>query len=91
MYEHQAEEFKSLLNKKNIALLSNVILRKSERFKFIKEKIKKYFGEIYYVEGDYNYGRLKKLLKNGEAKFLFTQLHWEEACILLIYCVGFLI
>ena len=52
--------------------------RKSERFKYLKEKLKKYFGEIYYVEGDYNYGRLKKLLKNGEVKFLFTQLHWRR-------------
>ena len=24
-------------------------------------------------------------------KFLFTQLHWEEACILLIYCVIWLL
>ena len=63
LYEHQAKEFKRLLDKKSkIALLSNVILRKSERFKFLKKRIKQnYFGEIYYVEGDYNFGRLKKI------------------------------
>ena len=73
LYEHQAEEFKSLLNKKKkIALLSNMILRKSERFKYLKKKIKeKYFGEIYYVEGDYNYGRLNKITQEWRGKIPF--------------------
>ena len=73
LYEHQAREFKKLLNKKqNIALVSNMILRKSERFKFLKEKIKKnYFGEVYYVEGDYNYGRLKKITQEWRGKIPF--------------------
>ncbi len=73
LYQYQAKEFKKLLDKKqNIALVSNMILRKSERFKFLKKKIKKnLFGEIYYVEGDYNYGRLKKITQGWRGKIPF--------------------
>lgn len=77
LYEHQARKFKRLLNKKqNIALVSNMILRKSERFKFLKEKIKKnFFGEVYYVEGDYNYGRLKKITQEWRGTMLIKNLN----------------
>ncbi|HUE14648.1 MAG TPA: Gfo/Idh/MocA family oxidoreductase [Planctomycetaceae bacterium] len=46
-----------------LTLSSNLILRKSPRFIELKELIRDgLFGEIYYVEGDYLYGRLHKIL-----------------------------
>lgn len=64
--ESQLIRLKKILNKKKkLAFFTNVILRKSERFIKLKKNIKKnYFGEIYYIEADYNYGRLYKIL-NG--------------------------
>ena len=31
-------------------------------------------GNIFFAEGDYNYGRLEKLRRDGEEKFHTTQL-----------------
>ena len=47
--------------KTKIKLSTNTILRMSERFREIHQKIKsKKFGR-FFVEGDYNYGRLHKI------------------------------
>lgn len=57
--------------KKNLKLSTNVILRQSPRFRFLKEEVEKgHFGNLYYLEGDYNYGRLEKLTHGwrGEIK-----------------------
>ena len=55
---------KTYKNKKNLILTSNFILRKTKRFIQLKENIRKGFlGNIYYLEGDYDYGRLHKINK----------------------------
>jgi len=55
----------SLRRNPKIRLSSNLILRKSPRFLQLREKISAgSFGELYYMEGDYDYGRLHKL-KDG--------------------------
>ena len=55
---------KSLAEKNNLHLMSNLVLREAELYKWLREKIKKgEFGEIYNFEGDYLYGRLHKILK----------------------------
>lgn len=47
---------------KNIKISSNLLLRQHPLFLEIKNKIKQnQLGDIYHVEGDYNYGRLQKL------------------------------
>ena len=51
-----------------------MILRKSERFKFIKEKIKKITLVKYIMEGDYNDGRLKKITQEWRGKSPFYSL-----------------
>ena len=73
IYEKEAIKFEKLISKKpNIAFMSNLILRKSERFNFLKKKINKNFlGKVYYVEGDYNYGRLNKLTNGWRGKIPF--------------------
>ena len=60
---------KKLISKPNLKMTTNTILRTSPRFLDIKNKIKKkYFGEIYYLELDYNYGRLHKLVDGWRGK-----------------------
>ncbi len=68
--EDECKKIKNILNKKKkLAIMSNVILRKSKRFNYLKKKIDKgYLGKIYYVEGDYNYGRLNKLTNGWRGK-----------------------
>ena len=47
----------------NLQLSTNTVLRKSPRFLDLKNRIADgELGEIYYLEADYNYGRLEKLL-----------------------------
>ena len=63
LYEHEAEHIYSLLlANKNIKLSSNLILRKSPRFMYLKDLIhRQEMGDIFYIEGDYNYGRIQKI------------------------------
>ena len=52
-------------NKKNLKFRSNLILRSSPLFIWLKKKIKEgYFGEIYSIDVEYLYGRLNKFI-NG--------------------------
>jgi predicted dehydrogenase len=71
--ENEAIKFENLLSKKpNLAFMSNLILRKSERFNYLKKKItNNYLGKVYYIEGDYNYGRLNKLINGWRGKIPF--------------------
>jgi predicted dehydrogenase len=63
--DHAWALFKALQNKKHIKISSNLILRLTPRFVKLKELIEKdYFGEIYSIEGDYNYGRLHKIVES---------------------------
>ena len=67
---NQAKKCARLLKKnKKIFFGTNYILRASPRFKKLKKMIKKKFlGDIYHFEGDYNYGRLKKLTNGWRGK-----------------------
>ena len=52
----------------DIKFSSNLILRKSQRFIDLREQVKKgNFGDLYYLEGDYDYGRVKKILSGWRA------------------------
>ena len=54
-------------NKPNLCISSNLVLRAHPFFlKLIKEKKK--LKKIYYLEGDYNYGRIDKLTKGWRGK-----------------------
>jgi predicted dehydrogenase len=53
----------SLKKNKEIVFSSNLVLRNNPVFVDLKKKIKtKVTGDIYYCEGDYNYGRINKIL-----------------------------
>lgn len=61
--EHECEEIKSLLAEKpEIKMSSNHVLRCSSRFQALKKQISAGdYGDVYYLEGDYLYGRLHKI------------------------------
>jgi len=73
LYETEAIEIRNRLREKpNLKLSSNLILRKSPRFQALKKMIKAGdMGEIYYIEGDYNYGKLHKLTEGWRGKIDF--------------------
>jgi len=67
--EDELRKIKNLLNKKKLTISTNTILRMSPRFKDIRKKIENgFFGDIYYVEVDYNYGRMEKILYGWRGK-----------------------
>jgi len=56
-------------NKHQIILRSNLILRTSPLFLWLKKQIrKKYFGEVYSIDVEYLYGRLNKFVKGWRGK-----------------------
>lgn len=63
LHPKEAEHIRSFLRKDpSLKLSSNLILRRSPRFQKLKEMIDSgKFGELFYVEGDYHYGRLHKI------------------------------
>ena len=67
-------------------MTTNTILRTSKRFMEIKNKIKEgFFGDIYYLEMDYNYGRLKKITDGWRGKIKNYSVVLGGAYTLLIY------
>lgn len=73
LYKEQAQCIRSLLRAKPaLKLSSNLILRMSPRFRYLKKMITEgSFGDFFYVEGDYNYGRLSKLTDGWRGKIGF--------------------
>jgi len=62
----------NLKKKKKITFSSNLILRNNPAFVDLKKRIKKkIIGNIYYCEGDYNYGRVNKILDGWRGQIPF--------------------
>ena len=63
---------KKALKKSNSKISSNMVLRVNEMFVKIKQKVKK--ENIFYIEGDYIWGRIKKLFgwRSKISNFSFT-------------------
>ncbi len=60
--DEYVEIVKELKKKNHLKLSSNLILRKANRFKKLKEKIEKNeLGKIYLFEASYDYGRINKI------------------------------
>ncbi|MDX6650817.1 MAG: hypothetical protein QOJ97_2768 [Solirubrobacteraceae bacterium] len=62
-HENEAHELHALLRERpDLVLSSNLLLRVSPRFELLKRWVDEgRFGQIYYLEGAYDYGRLWKL------------------------------
>lgn len=73
LYENEARNIRALLKSKpGLRLSSNLILRMSPRFRKLKKAVDdKKFGSLFYVEGDYNYGRLHKITQGWRGKLDF--------------------
>jgi predicted dehydrogenase len=62
----------NLKKKKKIIFSSNLVLRSNPAFMDLKKRIKKKTtGDIYYCEGDYNYGRINKILHGWRGQIPF--------------------
>ena len=63
------EHIKEVAKKKKKKVSCNFVLRSQREFKNLKKLIAEgVFGNIYYIEADYNYGRLKKLTHGWRSK-----------------------
>jgi predicted dehydrogenase len=73
LFEWEAREIRALLKQKSeLRLASNLILRCSPRFIDLRSKIQNGdFGRIYYLEGDYNYGRIHKIVEGWRGQLPF--------------------
>lgn len=65
LHPHELVHIKKLLKEKpHLKISSNLILRKSPRFIALKQRIQRGdLGTLYYIEADYNYGRIQKIHK----------------------------
>ncbi len=63
LFNEEMEQIRDVLNKNsNIKLSSNLVLRTNPRFQKIRKQIKNgNLGKVYYLEGDYYWGRIHKL------------------------------
>ena len=73
LFAEELAEIRSLLTQKpNLKISSNLILRRCPRFQNLKESIQRGdYGRLFYVEGDYNYGRLSKITEGWRGKLDF--------------------
>ncbi|MEM7013749.1 MAG: Gfo/Idh/MocA family oxidoreductase, partial [Verrucomicrobiota bacterium] len=73
MHAEHAHEIRQLLEANpGIRFSSNHVLRVSSRFQELKQRIQGgEFGEIYYLEGDYQYGRLHKITTSWRGEIPF--------------------
>lgn len=73
LFQHELNEIKKALQSRpNIRLSSNLILRRESRFRELyKRIIAGDLGDLYYLEGDYDYGRLSKLTNSWRGEIPF--------------------
>ena len=73
LYKNEAYEIRNLLNNNTkIKFSSNLNLRTTPRFKKLKSLVKENdFGDLYYIECDYNSGRINKVIDGwrGDEEF----------------------
>lgn len=65
-FSWQLKKIEKKLKQKRLVLFSNLILRKSKLFIDLKKKMaQKFFGKVFHIEADYNYGRVHKIKSNA--------------------------
>lgn len=85
LYEHEAEALRELLHSRpHLRLSSNLILRRCPRFRWLKERIAQgRFGRLFYLDGDYNYGRLHKITEGWRGRIDFYSVVYGGAIHLI--------
>ncbi len=73
LHDHEYELIRFALDQNpEIKLSSNLVLRCAPHFKEIKAKLQSgFFGKPYYFEGDYNYGRINKIINSWRGEIPF--------------------
>ena len=73
LYESEAAHIRSLLQENpDLKISSNLVLRMAPRFRWLKQMITDGdLGQLFYIEGDYNYGRLHKITNGWRGKVDF--------------------
>lgn len=72
LFLNQLQTIKKKIKKSNINLSCNFVLRENSQFKKIKAiQDSKAMGNIYFIEADYNYGRLHKITKGWRGRIPF--------------------
>lgn len=73
LHESEADHIRRLLQEKpDLKMSSNLVLRMVPRFHQLKQMITDGdIGQLFYVEGDYNYGRLHKITDGWRGKIDF--------------------
>lgn len=70
--KHAKHLYEMLNEKKSLQISSNLILRRYPRFRRLKEMFQKgELGDIFLIEGDYNYGRLEKITEGWRGQLGF--------------------
>ena len=93
LLEDEAKKIRTHLEKHpDQKLSSNLIMRKYPRFITLRNIIKKgELGELYYMEGDYNYGRVNKIVDGWRGKLDFYSVIYGGAVHivdLLMWMIG---
>ena len=70
LYEQEAARLRAICEKSpQLKISSNLILRMSPRFRQLREMIRNgELGALFYLDGDYNYGRLHKITEGWRGK-----------------------
>jgi predicted dehydrogenase len=73
MHESELQRIRErLFEQPHIKMSSNLILRHSPRFQDVKQRIVDGdLGQLYFIAGDYNYGRVEKITKGWRGKQAF--------------------
>ena len=81
LYKNEAEKIKKILNNKSeIKLSSNLNLRTTPRFKRLKNMVNEnHLGDLFYVESDYNSGRIKKVTEGWRGNENFHSVVYSSA------------
>jgi predicted dehydrogenase len=91
--EHTAAIWRALSDSPRLRLSSNTVLRRSPRFRDLRERIERgELGRIFMVDADYNYGRLWKLTDGwrggigGYSVMLGGGIHMVDLAMWLVGC-----
>lgn len=70
--EEFAEIDAALLQHPEIELSSNLVLRRAPQFRQVKQRVDSgELGRLFYLEGDYNYGRIHKIIEGWRGQIPF--------------------
>lgn len=91
LFKNEAREIRQALKQNNVRMSSNMVLRTCPRFIHLKGEIdKNLLGDIYYIEGDYFWGRPSKLTEGWRKELEFYSIIYG-ASIHLIDLINWLI